>query len=64
MFFQTILHHLSMVLMGHLAVLFAKEVMFSVEFGATISRCNVSLSLWEGKELVTMVVAQYGRSCC
>ena len=52
MLFQAILQHLFAVLMGHIADVNAKEGVFSVKFSASMTRRKLSLSFWEGNELL------------
>ena len=61
MLFLAILHHLFVVLLVHLADIIAKDGVVSVEFEAYTTHLIVSVNFWEGKELVTMVVAYSGR---
>ena len=59
--FQALLHHCFVVLLKHIAVVLGREKFYSLEFTATSVRRKLSISFWEGKELVTMTVAQSGR---
>ena len=59
--FQTLLHHCFVVLMKHLALVLGCEKVYSLEFTTTSIRRKLSINFWEGKDLVTMTVAQCGR---
>ena len=59
--FQAILHLLFVVLMEHVDDNITKEGVFSVEFTNATTHGNVSVSFWEGKQLVKTVVAHCGR---
>ena len=59
--FQALLHHSFVVLLKHIAVVLGREKVYSLEFTNTSVQCKLSISFWEGKDLVTMTVAQCGR---
>ena len=59
--FQALLHHCFVVLPQHIAVVLGREKVYSLEFTTTSVRRKLSISFWEGKDLVTMTVAQCGR---
>ena len=59
--FQALLHHCFVVLMKHVASVLGREKVYSLEFTTTSIRRKLSISFWEGKNLVTMTVAQCGR---
>jgi len=59
--FQALLHHCFVVLLKHIAVVLEREKVYSLELTTTIVRRKLSISFWEGKDLVTMVIAQCGR---
>ena len=59
--FQALLHHCFVRLLRHLAVILGREKVYSLEFESTTTRRNLSVSFWEGKELVTMTIAHCGR---
>ena len=50
-----------MCLLKHLAAVLQREKVYSVEFTSTTSRRSLSISFWEGKELVTVTLAHCGR---
>ena len=50
-----------MYLLKHNAVFLEREKVYSLEFTTTSVRRKLSISFWEGKDLVTMTVAQCGR---
>ena len=59
--FQALLHHCFVCLLKHLAAVLQREKVYSVEFTSTTSRRSLSISFWEGKELVTVTLAHCGR---
>ena len=50
-----------MCLLKHLATILQRDKVYSLEFENTTTQRNLSLSFWEGKELVTMIIAHCGR---
>ena len=59
--FQALLHHCFVVLLKHIAVVLEREKVYSLEFTTTSVRRKLSISFWEGKDLVTITIAQRGR---
>ena len=59
--FQALLHHCFVRLLKHLAAILGREKVYSLKFESTTMRRNLSVSFWEGKELVTMTIAHCGR---
>ena len=59
--FQALLHHCFVVLLKHIAVVLKREKVYSLELSTTSVRRKLSISFWEGKGLVTMVIARCGR---
>ena len=59
--FQALLHHCFVRLLKHLAAMLGREEVFSLEFQSTTTRRNLSITFWEGRELVTMIIARCGR---
>ena len=59
--FQDLLHHCFVCLLKHLATVLQREEVYSVEYTNTTSRLSLSISFWEGKELVTVMLAHCGR---
>ena len=59
--FQALLHHCFVRLLKHLAAILGREKVYSLEFQSTTTRRNLSISFWEGRELVTMTIAYCGR---
>ena len=59
--FQVLLHLCFLWLLKHIAVVSEREKVYSLEFTTTSVRRKLSISFWEGKDLVTMTVAQCGR---
>ena len=55
--FQALLHNCFVCLLKHLATVLRREGVYSVEFTSTTSRRRLSISFWEGKELVTVRLA-------
>ena len=47
--------------MKHFAAILKREKVYSLEFKTTIVRRGQSICFWQGKELVTMTIAQCGR---
>ena len=60
-FFQALLHHCFVVLLKHIALVLECEKVYSLEFTTTGIRRKLSIGFWEGKDLVTMTVAQCDR---
>ena len=60
-FFQALLHQCFVRLLKHLTAILEREKMFSLEVESTTTRWNLSLTFWEGKELVTIIIAHCGR---
>ena len=58
--FQALLHHCFVVLLKHIAVVLEREKVYSLEFTTTSVRRKLSISFWEGNDLVTMTIAQCG----
>ena len=58
--FQALLHHCFGRLLKHLAARLERKKVYSLEFQSTTTRRNLSMTFWEGKELVTMTIAQCG----
>ena len=59
--FQALLHHCFVRLLRHMAAILEREKVYSLEFDSTSTRRNLSVSFWEGKELVTIAIAHCGR---
>ena len=59
--FQALLHHCFVVLLKHIAVVLEREKVYLLEFTTNIVQRKLSISFWEGKDLVTMTIAQCGR---
>ena len=59
--FQDLLRHCFVRLLKHLAAILEREKVYSLEFQSTTTRRNLSMTLWEGKELVAMTIAHCGR---
>ena len=59
--FQALLHHCFVVLLKHIAVVLEGEKVYPLEFTTTSVRRKLSISFWEGKDLVTITIAQCGR---
>ena len=59
--FQALHHHCFVVLLKHIALVLEREKVYSLEFATTSVQRKLSTSFWEGKDLVTMVIAQCGR---
>ena len=47
--------------MKHLSVVVGREKVYSLEFTTSCSRRGLSISFWEGKELITMTIAHCGQ---
>ena len=45
----------------HLPAILDREKVYSLEFESTTYRRTLSMTFWEGKELVTMIIAHCGR---
>ena len=58
--FQALLRHCFVRLLKHLAAILVREKVYSLEFQRTTTRRNLSMTFWEGRELVTMNVAHCG----
>ena len=59
--FQALLHHCFVRLLKHLAAILGHEEVYSLEFQSTTTRRNLSITFWEGRELVTLTIAHCGR---
>ena len=59
--FQALLYHCFVRLLTHLAAILGREKVYSSEFQSTTTRRNLSMTFWEGRELVTMTIAHCGR---
>ena len=59
--FQALLHHCFVVLRKQIALVLGREEVYSLKFTTTSIRRKLSIRFWEGKDLVTMTVAQCGR---
>ena len=59
--FQVLLHHCFVVSLKHIAVVLEREKVYSLEFTTTSVRRKLSISFWEGKDLVTMTIVECGR---
>ena len=59
--FQALLLHCFVRLLKHLAAILGREEVYSLEFQSTTTRRNLSITFWEGRELVTMTIAHCGR---
>ena len=59
--FQALLHHCFVRLLKHLAAILGREKVYSLEFQSTTTRRRLSMTFWEGRELVTVTVAHSGR---
>ena len=59
--FKALLHHCFIYLLMHIAVVLEREKLYSLEFTTTNVRRKLSISFWEGKDLVTVMIAQCGR---
>ena len=59
--FQALLHHCFVRLLKRLAAILGREEVYSLEFQITTTRRNLSITFWEGRELVTMTIANCGR---
>ena len=60
--YQALLHHCFVRLLKYLAAILGREKVYSLEFQSTITRRNLSITFWEGRELVTMTIAHCGRN--
>ena len=60
--FQALLHHCFVCLLKHLATILQREKEYSLEFRSSTTRRSLSISFWEGKELITMAIAHCGRN--
>ena len=58
--FQALLHHCFVRLLKHLAAILGREKVYSLEFESTTTWRNLSITFWEGRELVTMTIAHCG----
>ena len=59
--FQAQLHHCLVRFLKHLAAILGHEEVYSLEFQSKTTRRNLSITFWEGRELVTMAIAHCGR---
>ena len=59
--FQALLRHCFVRLLKHLAAILRREKVYPLEFQSTTTRRNLSMTFWEGGELVTMTIAHCGR---
>ena len=59
--FQALLHHCVVVLLKHIAVVLEREKVYSLEFTTTSVGRKLSISIWEGRDLVTITIAQCSR---
>ena len=59
--FQALLHHCFVCFLKQLAKILQRMKVYSLEFGTTTTRRSLSISFWEGKELITMSIAHCGR---
>ena len=59
--FEALLHHCFVCLLKHLATILQREKVYSLAFPNTTTRRILSMSFWEGKELVTIIIAHCGR---
>ena len=59
--FQALLHHCFVYLLKHIATILQRENVFSLENVKTSRRRNLSISFWEGKELVAVTISRCGR---
>ena len=59
--FSVLLHHCFVRFLKHLAAIFEREKVYSLEFESTTTWRNLSMTFWEGKELATMTIAHCGR---
>ena len=59
--YQVLLHHCFVLLLKHLGTVLEREKVFSLEFESTSTRRTLSMTFWEGKKLVTMIIAHCGR---
>ena len=59
--FQALLHHCLVYLLKLIAVILEREKMYSLEFTTTSVRRKPSISFWEGKDLISVTIAQSGR---
>ena len=58
---HALLHHCFIYLMKHIAVVFERKKVYSLEFTTTSVRRKLSISFWEGKDLITLTIAHSGR---
>ena len=58
---QALLYHCFVRLLKHLSAILRREGVYSLEFQSTTNRRNLSITFWEGRELVTMTIAHCGR---
>ena len=59
--FQALLHYRFVRLLKHSLAILEQEKAHSLEFQSTTTRRNLSMTSWEGRELVTLTVAHCGR---
>ena len=57
---QAHLQHCFVRLLKHLAAILLREKVYSLKIQSTTTRRNLSMTFWEGRELVTMTVAHCG----
>ena len=55
--FQALLHHCFVRLLKHLAANLGREKVYSLEFQSTTFWRSLSITFWEGRELVAMTIA-------
>ena len=55
------LHHCFICLLKHIATILQREKVYSLEFTTTNVRRGTRSSFWEGKDLITMTIAHFGR---
>ena len=60
-FFQALLHHCLVYFLKHTAMVLERERVYSLEFTTTSVRHSLSISSWEGMDLITMTIAHCGR---
>ena len=59
--FQALLHHCFVCLLKHIAVVLRRKEVYSLEFTTTSVQRKLSISFWDGKDLITMTISQCGR---
>ena len=60
--FQVLLHNCFVFPLKHIATVLQREKVYSLLFVSSNSRQSLSISLWEGKELIIMSIAYCGRN--